>query len=413
MSTVTIDKTGVLVVAGKRVFPIVLSDGPPHGGRTPSGRDALAELAAGGVSFIRTGTPDWSAGAADRQIAAERARLDAAAEHGLHGWTRLGDLANLPPQTDAPRAFLLAKVVNALKGHRGLGAWKGIDEPANPFRPAPVPAAGLVRGYHLLRRELDQRHPVVIIQAPHGTAAELARYRPAFDITGADIYPLSYPPGTHAGRRGSGVGLVGDVTRKMVAAAGSKPVWTALQIAWSGIAASKTSPERVPRFPSLRDERFMAYQAIVAGARGLIFFGGHMTQVMTPADAELGWNWTFWERVLRPLVSELTSAAVRPALMAPKAPTQVRVSVKDVELTTRRAGSFLYVIAVRRGGSVSRVSFTGLPRVRSAQVLHEYVQSPLPPPLGGRQVFRPVSVRDGAFSDWLGPQDARVYRFAL
>jgi hypothetical protein len=46
-------------------------------------------------------------------------------------------------------------------------------------------------------------------------------------------------------------------------------------------------------------------------------------------------------------------------------------------------------------------------------VLHEYVQNPLPPPLGGRQVFRSVAVRDGRFSDWLGPQDARVYRFAL
>jgi hypothetical protein len=413
MSTTTIDKTGVLVVAGTRVFPIVLSEGPPPGRNAPNGRNGLAEVSAAGVGFIRSGTADWSAAAADRQIAEERDRLDAFADHGLHGWTRLADLTNLPPQTDAPRAFLLAKVVNALKGHRALGLWKGIDEPANPFRPAPIPAAGLVRGHQLLRKELDQRHPVVIIQAPRGTAAELARYRPAFDITGADIYPLSYPPGVHAGRRGSGAGLVGDVTRKMVAAAGSKPVWTTLQIAWSGIAPSKTEPERVPRFPSLHDERFMAYQAIVAGARGLVFFGGHMTQVMTPRDAELGWNWTFWELVLRPLVSELTSAAVKPALMAPNASTQVRASVKDVELVTRRAGNSLYVIAVRRGGSVSKVSFSRLPKVRNGQVLHEYVQSPLPPPLGGRQVFRPVGVRDGGFSDWLGPQDARVYRFAL
>jgi len=413
MSTVTIDKTGVLVVAGTRVFPIVLSEGPPHDGKTPSGRDALAEVASAGVGFLRTGTADWRLDAADRQIAAERARLDAAAGHGLHGWTRLGDLTNLPPRTDAPRAFLLAKVVNALEGHRGLGIWKGVDEPANPFRPAPVPAAGLARGYQLLRKELDTRHPIVIIQAPRGTAAELARYRPAFDLTGADVYPVSYPPGTHAGKRGSGPGLVGDVTRKMVAAAGSKPVWTTLQIAWSGVAPSKTNPERVPRFPSLHDERFMAYQAIVAGARGLVFFGGHMTQVMTPGDAELGWNWTFWEQVLRPLVTELTSSAVRPALMAPNAAAQAHASVKDVELATRRTGSFLYVIAVRRGGSVSKVSFTGLPKVKSGRVLHEYVQSPLPPPLGGKQVFRPVAVRDGAFSDWLGPLDARVYRFAV
>jgi hypothetical protein len=110
---------------------------------------------------------------------------------------------------------------------------------------------------------------------------------------------------------------------------------------------------------------------------------------------------------------------VRPALIAPSARARVRASVKDVELVARRAPTALYVIAVRRGGSVSRVSFSGLPRkrdgspIRSGQVLHEYVQSPLPPPFGGKQVFRPAAVRDGGFSDWLGPQDARVYRFAL
>jgi hypothetical protein len=421
MSTVTVDpKTGVLVVGGTRIFPIVLSDGPPRGGKTPTGRNAFAEIASAGVGFVRTGTGDWSLDAADRQIAAERATLDAAADHGLRGWTRLADLANLPAQTGSPREFLLAKVVNALKRHDGLGLWKGVDEPANPFRPEPVPVAGLVRGYRLLRRELDLRHPVVTIQAPLGTAAELARYRPAFDITGADIYPVSYPLGVHAGRRvTTGMAVVGDVTRKMVVAAGSKPVWTTLQIAWSGIAPSKTQPERVPRFPSLHDERFMAYQAIVAGARGLVVFGGQMTQVMKPADAELGWNWTFWQLVLRPLVEELTSAAVRPALIAPNAAARVRASVKEVELVTRRAERFLYVIAVRRGGSVSKVSFSGLPRKRDGspiprgQVLHEYVQDPLPPPLGGKQVFRSVAVREGGFRDWLGPQDARVYRFAL
>ena len=83
-------------------------------------------------------------------------------------------------------------------------------------------------------------------------------------------------------------------------AAGAKPVWTTLQIAWSGILPSKSKPGIVPRFPTLHEERFMAYQAIVNGARGLMFFGGHLTQVMRPADAKAGWNWTFWELVLRP-----------------------------------------------------------------------------------------------------------------
>ena len=104
---------------------------------------------------------------------------------------------------------------------------------------------------------------------------------------------------------------------KMKEASGGKPVWMTLQIAWSGVAPSKDAPGIVPRFPSLPQERFMAYQAIVHGARGLVFFGGHLTEVCTPDDAKAGWNWTFWRQVLRPVVHELTSSQLRPALLAP------------------------------------------------------------------------------------------------
>src|SRR5262249_7018612 len=163
--------------------------------------------------------------------------------------------------------------------------------------------------------QLDPAHPLVIIQAPIGTLAQLVPYRPAFDITGADVYPVSYPPGAHTQTGNRDISVVGDVTRKMVRAAGGKPVWMTLQVAWSGVAPSRQRPHLVPRFPTLQAERFMAYQAIVSGARGLAFFGGHLIQVASPADAQLGWNWTFWQEVLRPLVAELSSDAVKPALV--------------------------------------------------------------------------------------------------
>jgi hypothetical protein len=413
MSAVTVHRpTGSLLVAGKRVFPIVLSNPPPVGRKAPSGRYGLAEVAAGGVSFLRTGRPDWGFEFVADQIAAERESLDAAAEHGLRCWCWLGLLANLPRKAGSPRETLLADVVKGLRGHAGLGAWKGIDEPANPERPARVPAAGLVRAYRRLKA-LDPNHPVVVTQAPRGTVAQLTPYRPSFDITGADVYPVSYPPGKHVGGANRDLSLVGDVTAKMVLAAGVKPVWTTLQIAWSGVAPTSQRPNLVPRFPSLHDERFMAYQAIVAGARGLVFFGGHMTQVATPADAKAGWNWTFWETVLRPLLAELTSPAVAPALVAPRATAAVKASARDVRLVARREGPFLYVIAVRRGAATSQVTFSGLPAsVARGEALGEWVQEPPPPPIGaGEQVFRRMAVRNGTFRDWLGPHDARVYRF--
>ena len=93
---------------------------------------------------------------------------------------------------------MLTQVVNAFKGHDGLLAWKSVDEPRNPYRGDDwIRPAGLVRGYEQVKA-LDPDHPVVIIQTPLNTVAELTPYRPALDITGADIYPVSYPPGTHA-----------------------------------------------------------------------------------------------------------------------------------------------------------------------------------------------------------------------
>ena len=418
MGVVAVDrKTGALVVESAKVFPLILSDGPPVGAKAPNGNDAFAELSAGGAGFLRVGRSVWNPESIDQQIAAEREVLDAAAAHGLHCWLRLGNVPDLPARGAAPKEHLLTGIVEELKDHPALGAWKGIDEPANPNRPARVPATGLARAYRVLR-ETDPDHPVVITQAPVGTAAQLASYRPAFDITGADIYPVSYPPGKHAGGSNRDIGVVGDITRKMVRAAGGKPVWMTLQIAWSGVIPTEQHPGNIPRLPGLGQERFMAYQAIVNGARGLAFFGGHLTQIARPADAEAGWNWTFWEQVLRPLLSELTSDSVAPALVAPDARKAVKASTKGVELVTREAGEFLYVIAVRRGSGTSRVTFSGLPRKRDGQpmaggeVLFEYVQEPLPPPVEpNQQTFRTVGVTGGRFRDWLAQHDVRIYRF--
>jgi hypothetical protein len=418
MSAVSVDRsTGALLVDGRKTFPIVLSNGPPLGAKAPSGADALAEVAAGGANFIRVGRPDWSLESLDQQLAAERQVLDAAAEHGLHCWLQLGNVPDLPDRTPSASEQLLTSLAGQLKDHPALGAWKGLDEPANPNRPKRVSAARLERAYRKLKA-VDPIHPVVITQAPVGALAKLTPYRRAFDITGADIYPVSYPPGKHAGRRTRDISVVGDITQKMVRAAGRKPVWMTLQIAWSGVIPTQQHPNNVPRFPTLLQERFMAYQAIVHGARGLSFFGGHLTQIARPADAELGWNWTFWNQVLQPLLAELTSDSVAPALIAPKARRGVKTRAAGVEIATREDANFLYVIAVRRSSSTSQVSFTGLPNKRNGrpmtggEVLFEYEQEPLPPPIqSDRQTFRTVRAANGRFRDWLGQHEVRIYRF--
>jgi hypothetical protein len=410
--------TGALLVGGDKVFPIGLSNGPPLGSRTPAGRDAFDEVASAGVNAIRTGVSDWNAERIAAQIGAEQELHQTAFAHGLRCWLGLANIGNLPARTTAQASVneqLLTRVVNEFRRDPALLAYKGVDEPRNPLRGANwVRPAGLVRAYRKVK-SLDPNHPVVVIQAPRSPVVQLTRYRAALDITGVDIYPVSYPPQVHSDLRTKDINVVGALARKTRQAAGRKPFWMTLQIAFSGVIPTKRNPARVPRFPSLAQERFMAYEAIVNGARGLFFFGGHLTQVMTPQDAALGWNWTFWRRVLRPLVSELASADLRPALVAPTVRSvTARTHARDIELVTRRTRTHLYVIAVRIGGPVSLVEFGGVPRrLTRGDVLFEHVQEPLPPPTDGHQVPRPVSVKNGVFRDWFAPHDAHVYRFAL
>ena len=165
----------------------------------------------------------------------------------------------------------------------------------------------------------------------------------------------------------------------------------------------------------------MALQAIVNGARGLVFFGGHLTQVCTPADAKAGWNWTFWERVLRPLVAELSSDDVRPALVAPKAKANVKAGVAGVEVATRQEGRTLWVLAARRDGGTSTVGFTGLPsKARRPEADPRGRSSPsgcrsrrLRRSAATGRSSAPSPSRTAGFRDWFGPLDARIYRFRL
>jgi hypothetical protein len=385
-------------------FPIGLSDPPPLDTTAPaSGLDAWAEIARAGVNFVRNYTV-WTAAAADRQMIPVAAQLDRAEQHGLQVWLALAGVdANLERQA------LLDKIVNAFKQHPGLGAWKGVDEPAH----ARVPAAGMVDVYEHLK-SLDSDHPVAIIEAPRRrgpkpgspdeplTVAAVRPYAAACDIHGVDVYPI--PRGAHAGGPpvNTDISVVGDMTRIVAKASPGKPIWTTLQIAWSGVL-----PPHPIVFPTLPQARFMAYDAIVAGARGLFFFGGHLKPVMNERDRALGWNWTYWHNVQRPLLEELTDPDHSRALTAPPAHTAITASAADIGLAARVAPEILYLVAIRKSPrATGRIRFAGIPpTVTETTVLAH----------PGGNPARHIPVAHGAFTDPspIAPHNARVYRFRI
>ncbi len=385
---VTIDSDLVLVIDGQKVFPIGFTLPPPADGKTPEGKNAIQELADAGATFLRTGAQGgpWDEAALRR----EQKYLDAAARCGLHCLPYLREHAFV---TNDAQEAQLRSLVERFKNHPGLGAWKGEDEPEWGKRPLPP----LVRAYQVIK-EVDPNHPVVIIHAPRGTVDSLRRYNVTGDILGADIYPISYPPGVHSLLTNRNISLVGDHTRiLMEVAQGRLPVWMVLQISFSGV----LKPGKTLRFPTFPEERFMTYEAIINGARGLIYFGGNNEQSLSEPDKKLGWNWTFWRRVLRPVVEEIGSKSpLYPALVAPDRHLPIQATGAGMEFCVREVGHELFILACKREEPTQQVTFSGLPAAAGrGEVLYE--------------APRTVEARESKFTDWFGPFEVHVYRFKL
>ncbi|HOS74545.1 MAG TPA: hypothetical protein P5037_10620 [Candidatus Paceibacterota bacterium] len=427
---ITFGPAGVLVVDGQKKFPLTLTIVPGPDARAPNGRPAYAEFADSGVLFMRSGGPAWN----DDTISREHAMQAAAAASGLRCCPWLGwDLSNFSPG-DANREARLRTVIAAFKDSPGMGLWKGADEPDwsnahNPAQATPEQVAHVAR----LLRELDPAHPIWLVQAPRGTAASLRRYDAGWDVGGMDIYPVSYPPGVHTEGKNKELSMVGDFTRLMKRVAGEKPFWMTLQIAFSGV----VKPGRTLRFPTFPEQRFMAYEAIINGARGLTYFGGGLPQTLNSRDQPLGFNWTYFDRVMRPLFAELgPRSPLLPALLAPDAGLKLSVApeapprralarkeeeqnlpapspprlVRDeagadaraIECLVRQAGDDYYVLACKKEGPTVHVRFRGLPpEIHGAGAGAVLFEEP-----------RKVDAQHGSFADWFGPFEVHVYHFA-
>lgn len=390
-SVVTVNSDMALVLNGRKVFPIGFSPGPPTYGVTPTGKDAMQEFRdAGALLFRIVQTNNWNS----QLIADQQAALDWAAQHDMYCWLNLRELSKFAAGDTTTEASL-RNIVNTFKNHPALGLWKNFDEAWW----GGVSADDLKRGYDVIHQE-DTNHPIVQTHAPRGTVADLSPYNVATDVLALDIYPVtasgsaSNPPITN-----TAVSQVGDWTKVLGQVAnGQKQYWLIEQIAFSGT----TPPAKTLVFPTFTQSRYMAYQAIINGARGLMFFGGNIAATLNAQDAPLGWNWTFWTNVLKPVVEELGDhSLLADALVAPASVVPVTMSgtvSPDIEFCLREAPPYLYLLASKREGATTNVTFGGLPpTVTGGDVLYE---SP-----------RTVTVAGGQFTDSFAQWDVHVYRF--
>jgi hypothetical protein len=390
------NSTRTFLLNGEPTFPLVLSPGPDPGATTPWGSDGLAETAAAGINVYRSGPGGlWSNTDIHSALALDRA---AAALH-VYTWPNLSGYSQSLP--GSPEDDGMTHVVDTLTNDpsgSAIAFWKGRDEPwfsdiapdALQFAYCRVTSRGSPSWCNG-ENPLDPNHLWVTIEAPRGTAADLAPYSSVTDVHGVDVYPvtIAHPfPNLHA---------VGTWTHTLTTITPFAPVWTTIQICASG-SSDKTTGAYV--LPTYEQERYMAYDAIANGARALTFYGGNNSRCFSGSDATYGWNWSFWQSVLQPLVHELSaSSPLAPALVNAARAPKVTTRGSGTQTKMRQGTSIddLWLIAARNGEGTRTVTFKGLPRwTRRASVYTEN---------------RSVTASAGSFSDRFAQWDVHVYHF--
>lgn len=257
----------------------------------PDSEEDLREAAEAGVNLVRCRS------ARD---------LDRVARAGLRGWVRVPI-----GQGDSPK---LRKIIESLRDHPALAVWEGPDElvwhftanwkrllDAGVFRdpwdwwkqtPEAVRYAErtaaetmprLREGIRVLRRMDPHRRPIWFNEAAQSDLKYIRQYVDLIDIIGCDYYPVTsrkgllrevgddYYPVKFPGRI---LSEVGDYTERFRQIGRNKPVWMVLQgFSWHLVPEAGLTQ---PAYPSFAQSRTMAYDAIVHGARALLFWGLHL-----------------------------------------------------------------------------------------------------------------------------------------
>jgi hypothetical protein len=396
-----LDANGSFVFDGRPTFLIALSNAPPLSGRTPAGVPGPLEVVRAGVNLVRVG-PKWT-GWTRLELEHVLAWDRTAALLGVHTWVRLNAFAATQPRWRGDAH--LAAIVHALTKSRfasGIGLWQGADEPWSRGISARSLAFFYCRvssrgGPRACADEptLDRHHPLVTILAASGTRAALAPYSNVTDGLGVDVYPVALDNADYLDLH-----RVGVWTRMIARITRDHSVWTTLQICSRQQYSQRTGAYVLP---TAYQERYMAYDAIINGARGISFFGGGNPRCWNRTDRRYRWNWTFWNRALVRLIEQIgPHSALGPALDNAASNDVLRTNdphteaISRVALTPRRE---LFVIAARSDAGAEHVAISGLPiSAKSAAVYGEH---------------RTVEVSRGMLSDTFRQWQVHVYRIQL
>jgi hypothetical protein len=226
-------------------------------------------------------------------------------------------------------------------------------------------------------------------------------YNPANDIIACDIYPVIpegirvsyalFPDGKQGDLLNTYISQVGEYTDKMRKVGGpSKPLFMVLQgFSWEMLRKEGDRDPSMILYPDYHQSRFMAYNAIIHGANGIIYWGTRYT----PPEA------AFWKN-LKDVTRELGD--MQEVLAAPAYPQEIAKRYHElgnsvdvgVEILAKKIAGDLHLITANADRYPVRVSLEGLENYSRAEVMAE---------------DRTLDIQNGKLTDDYRAFDVHVY----
>lgn len=377
-TVVRLDSDGTLLINGRREFVLGLYSLPNVPEPWREARDAgfnLVHLRADAADFAR------------------------ARDHGLYGWTTLGSIS---PRNRAADETRIRQTVTSLQREPALLFWETEDEPTFVWKKteARVPAAAIIEAYRFVKR-LDPQHLLYLNHSPTNLVSTLQSYNDGADIVATDVYPVIprgirelfalWPDGEHGDLSNPHISQIGQYVDKMRQVGGpGRAVFAVLQaFAWENLREKDRDPAMI-LYPTRQQLRFMAWQAVVHGANGVLFWG----LSSTPSGAPL---WSDLKSVAREF------SALKEALAARAVSLPLQLEYHDrghsldrgIEWTARPASQGTLLIAVNADRHPVEATFGGLGQFRQCEALFE---------------SRRIDWRQGSWRDTFAPFETHIYR---
>jgi hypothetical protein len=216
-------------------------------------------------------------------------------------------------------------------------------------------ARGLKDGYDFVKG-LDPGHPIFMNHAPRNQIAALASFSRAADIIGCDIYPVPEYKIEHSDLTDLSLSCVGAYTQRMREAAPGKPVWMVLQgFGWGDYFFTISTEDKRKELiaPTMNETRFMAYDAIVNGARGISYWGTYVAA----KDAQI------WKDILA-IAKELND--LQPVISSKDSKMKIKITIDEtfnsfdrpIKILPKQVGQEISFILVNENKHKNPVTFT-------------------------------------------------------